>query len=119
MPYIKQHKRDVLDPVIEMVRSALVQLELDDDENNMEGNLNYIITKLLRTCYNTNYADINSAIGMLACVQLEHYRTIAGPYETQKCFENGDVEADTLDVHLKETIARRNNNDKYTDDSGC
>jgi len=119
MPYIKQHKREVLDPVIEKVRSALVQLELDDDENQMEGNLNYIITKLLRTCYNTNYADINSAIGLLTCVQLEHYRTIAGPYETQKCFDNGDVDANTPDVLLNETITSQDNKNKYTDGSGC
>lgn len=94
MPYIKQEKREGLNVAINALYKALVDLELDDDMNNMEGNLNYSITRLLRMCYGESYGEINDAIGVLQCVMLEHYRTMAVPYENQKKFENGDVETD-------------------------
>lgn len=93
MPYVKQSKRDVLDPIIDDLHQALVELELDDESNNMEGNLNYTFTRLLRKVYTTgNYAEINDAMGVLLCTALEHYRTKAAPYEDQKKHDNGDVE---------------------------
>jgi hypothetical protein len=92
MPYIKQEKRDVLDSTIDVLHRLLVDLELDDDTNNMEGNINYIFTRLLRKCYGNSYAEINDAMGILNCVTHEFYRVVAAPYENQKQFENGDVE---------------------------
>lgn len=93
MPYVPQIKRDDLDPVIDELHSRLVDLQLDDPNNNMEGNLNYILTRLIRKVYTVgNYREINDCVGMLFCVALEHYRTKAAPYEDQKKFENGDVE---------------------------
>ena len=92
MPYIVKEKRHVLDPHIDNLHRELVGLESDDPMNNMEGNLNYIITALLRKVYGKSYAEINAAIGMLECCKLEHYRTVAAPYEDQKKFDNGDVE---------------------------
>jgi hypothetical protein len=95
MPYIKQDKRDVLDPVIEQLHTTLVDMEVDDDQNNMEGNLNYAITRLLMMVYgdrnSTRYAQINDAIGVLECIKQEYYRKVAAAYEDQKAFENGDV----------------------------
>jgi hypothetical protein len=92
MPYIKQEKRDVLDPSIDALHRLLVDLELDDDANNMEGNINYIFTRILRKCYGNSYAEINDAMGILNSVTHEFYRVVAAPYENQKQFENGDVE---------------------------
>ncbi len=93
MPYIIQEKRDVLDPYIDDLHHALVELELDDESNNTEGNLNYIFTRLIRKVYTTgNYAQVNDIMGVLLCTALEHYRTQAGPYEDQKKHDNGDVE---------------------------
>lgn len=95
MPYITQNKRDQVDPAIDQLHKALVDLELDDDKNNMEGNLNYVITRLMRKCYSSNnYGEINDAIGVLSCIMMEHYRTVATPLENQKCFENGDIETE-------------------------
>lgn len=92
MPYITKEKRKVLDDIIDNLHKELVNLQLDDpDTNNMEGNLNYVITRLLRKVYGKSYRDINDSIGMLACVMLEHYRTFAAPYEDIKKEENGDV----------------------------
>jgi hypothetical protein len=104
VPYINQSKRDVLDAAIDNLQKVLVDLELDNDNNNMEGNLNYTITRLLRMCYGKSYGEINDAIGMLQCVMLEHYRTIAVPYENQKKFENGDVEVSLVSEYLDEIV---------------
>ena len=92
MPYIKQDKRDILDPAIAELFTLLINLQLDDESNNMEGNMNYIFTKLLKQCYGDSYGEINDALGVLSAVQLEFYRRVAAPYEDQKIYDNGDVE---------------------------
>ena len=92
MPYVQQPKRDVLDPIINDLHNALVGLELDDPSNNFEGNMNYIITKLITVCYTaTSYREINDVVGMLECVKQEYYRRVAAPYENMKAHDNGDV----------------------------
>ena len=93
MPYIKQEKRDVLDPAIDELLNALRELESDDPNNNMEGNLNYAITRLLKRCYKgAGYRGINDAMGMMFSCALEFYRKDAGPYEDTKEEANGKVE---------------------------
>lgn len=92
MPYIKQEKRDVLDSTIDAMHQLIVELHLDDESDNMEGNMNYILTRLLKKCYGDSYAEINDAMGMLECVKHEFYRCVAAPYEDQKKYDNGDVE---------------------------
>ena len=96
MPYIENSKRIYLDPVIEELHRTLVEMEMDDESTNTEGNLNYAITRLLMMVYgnsdSTSYRDINDAIGVLESVKLEFYHKVARPYEDQKCFENGDIE---------------------------
>ena len=91
MPYITQDKRDVLDPVIEDLITALRGLQSDDPEDNTEGNLNYVISKLLDKMYVVDCKEINNALGMLFATSLEYYRRVAAPYEDQKRFENDDV----------------------------
>lgn len=111
MPYIIQEKRDVLDPIIDELHRELVGLELDDESNNTQGNLNYIFTRLIRKIYGTagNYQNINDALGMLFGVALEHYRTVAGPYEDQKKFDNGDVEVNVPSIVTSELIVEESN----------
>lgn len=104
MPYISQTKRVTLDPLIDAMHQELVNLETDDENNNMEGNMNYLITRLIRKVYGQSYREINDAMGMLECVKLEHYRTMAVPYEDQKKYENGDVEAVNTPVILNEVV---------------
>lgn len=95
MPYIHPDKRSVLDPEIDSLFRALGDLDFDDENNNTEGNINYIITRLLMLVYGdkegTRYSHINDAMGVLACVQAEFYRKIAAPYEDLKEEENGEV----------------------------
>lgn len=92
MPYINKSKRVVLDPAIDQVLNNLRELECDDDKNNMEGNINYLFTRILHHVYpGTSYREVNDVVGVLECCKLEYYRRIAAPYETQKAFENKDV----------------------------
>ncbi len=114
MPYILQDKRDVLDPTIDELHKLLIGMQLDDESNNMEANLNYLITRLIRMCYGDSYSEINDAIGMLSCVMLEHYRTIAAPYEDQKKFDNGQIDIDRVDIILNEVVVKKNSSD-----AGC
>lgn len=108
MPYIVQEKRDVLDPTIEELHRLLVDLETDDENNNMEGNLNYVVSRLLMMVYgdreSTRYAQINDAMGMIFCAALEYYRKVAAPYEDQKEFENGAVETFRSDPEVVGTV---------------
>ena len=104
MPYILPNKRTILDPKIDELHTALVDLEMDDVNNNLEGNLNYIVTRLIRKCYGTSYGEINDAIGMLECVKMEHYRKVAAPYEDQKEFENGSVDGSNVPIILNEVV---------------
>lgn len=92
MPYIKQEKREVLNPAIDSLLNALRELECDDPANDMGGNLNYAFTKILHQCYGERYAEMAQAVSVLEMAKLEFYRMKAAPYEEQKRFENGDVE---------------------------
>lgn len=92
MPYILKDKRTVLDPAIDELLNALRELESDDPSNDMGGNLNYTITRLLRRCYGQKYSEMAQAVSVLEMAKLEYYREVAAPYENQKKFENGEVE---------------------------
>ena len=107
MPYIVQEKRNELDPAIDQLHSILVKLATDDETNNFEGNMNYIITRLIKLCYDTSYADINDIVGMLECVKLEYYRKTAAIYEDQKEYENGPVDATRTSMILNEVTVEK------------
>lgn len=92
MPYINPLKRDVLNPAINELLNALRELECDDAENDMGGNLNYVITVLLKRCYGEKYSEMAQAVSVLEMAKLEYYRKVAAPYESQKEFDNGPVE---------------------------
>lgn len=91
MPYIKSLKRDVLEVHINSLLNALRELESDDPLNDMGGNLNYVITRLLDRCYKRKYSEMAQAVSVLEMAKLEYYRRVAAPYETQKCHDNNDV----------------------------
>ena len=97
MPYIAQEKRRQVDHLIDDLRFALASMEADDELNNMDGNVNYIITRLLMSVYGdkdtTTYSNINAVIGVLECAKNEFYRKVAAPYEDQKEFDHGGTDA--------------------------
>lgn len=92
MPYIQQDKRAVLNPSINELLNALRELESDDPDNDMGGNLNYVITNLLIRCYGLKYRELAQAVSVLEMAKLEFYRKVAAPYEDQKEFDNGSIE---------------------------
>jgi hypothetical protein len=91
MPYIVQQKRDTLNSAINELLNALRELESDDPSNDMGGNLNYAITRLLKRCYGQKYSEMAQAVSVLEMCKLEYYRMVAAPYETQKEHDNGSV----------------------------
>ena len=89
MPYIKQVERDKLDGYIQ---DLVQELEYEFKQWQVDGALNYIITKLLMELYTPSYFNYNRAIGVLECVKQEYYRKVVAKYEELKEFENGAVE---------------------------
>lgn len=87
MPYIKDKDRKVIGP---------------PDLNGVafSGELNYKITSLCHEfilTHGLNYSTLNKVIGVLECAKQELCRTVVGPYENKKRWENGSIsELDAL-----------------------
>ncbi|MEK6895717.1 MAG: hypothetical protein AABX48_04315 [Nanoarchaeota archaeon] len=88
MPYIDKNQREKYDKII----NELAKIVSEEKEELQDGDMNYIITKLIKKIYPLKYRHINRAMGMLECIKQEFYRRVAGPYEDIKIKENGDVE---------------------------
>jgi hypothetical protein len=72
------------------------RIMLGDDVPKTPGELNYLITELIKMYIgyidkSPNYADMNEVIGVLECCKLEFYRRIVADYEDEKIEINGDV----------------------------
>ena len=87
MPYIKSENRVKYDRILHELIDILKSLPVEE----VDGELNYVVTKLLKEIYPLRYFHINKAIGVLECVKLEFYRRVAAPYEDKKIKESGDV----------------------------
>ena len=87
MPYIKTAKRTKYNKVLSELAEILKALPPEE----VDGELNYVITKLLKEVYPLRYFHLNKAIGVLECAKLEYYRRVAAPYEDKKIQESGDV----------------------------
>ncbi|MCJ7770193.1 hypothetical protein MUP37_01300 [Candidatus Bathyarchaeota archaeon] len=87
MPYIKPENRKKYDTVLKELVSILKTLPPEE----VDGELNYVVTKILKGVYPLRYYHINKAIGVLECAKLEFYRRVAAPYEDIKIRESGDV----------------------------
>jgi hypothetical protein len=87
LPYIKPENRIKYDTVLKELVGILKTLPPEE----VDGELNYVVTKLLKGVYPLRYYHINKAIGVLECAKLEFYRRVAAPYEDIKIKENGDV----------------------------
>jgi hypothetical protein len=87
MPYIPREKRIKLEPELGSLISKLKQLPT----NEIDGNINFIFTKILDSCYDLRYFSLNRAMGSLESVKQEFYRRKIAPYEDSKMNEHGDV----------------------------
>jgi len=87
LPYIKSEKRKKYEKIIQELVGILKSLPPEE----VDGDLNYVVTKLLKEVYPLRYYHINKAVGVLECIKLEFYRRVAAPYEDVKIKESGDV----------------------------
>ena len=87
MPYIKSGNRNKYNTILKELIETLKALPPQE----ADGELNYIVTKMLKEIYPLRYFHINRAVGVLECIKLEYYRRVAAPYEDAKIQESGDV----------------------------
>lgn len=87
MPYIKSENRKKYEKVLQELLGILKALPPEE----VDGELNYVVTKILKEVYPLRYFHINKAVGVLECIKLEFYRRVAAPYEDLKIKESGDV----------------------------
>ena len=87
MPYIKAINRNKYEKLLENLINILKTLPPE----KIDGELNYVVTKILKEIYPLRYFHINKAMGVLECIKLEYYRRVAAPYEDLKIKETGDV----------------------------
>lgn len=87
MPYIKAGNRNKYEKVLENLVKILKTLPPEA----IDGELNYVVTKILKEIYPLRYFHINKAVGVLECIKLEYYRRVAAPYEDLKIEETGDI----------------------------
>ena len=87
MPYIKMEDRGKYEEVLEELIDILKGLPVE----KIDGELNYVITRMLKESYPLRYFNLNRAVGVLECSKLEFYRRVVAPYEDVKIRESGDV----------------------------
>lgn len=91
MPYIKEEKREELDPCIDNLIRCL-DPEKDLIIDNILGNINYTFSRILGGLMGTpSYDKIAMITGVLENIKQEFYRRVAEPYEDKKILENGDI----------------------------
>lgn len=88
MPYIKEEKRQELEPVLQQLGLKLM--------NESSGVWNYAITALIRRWFASftiagRYEDFERVNGLLESIKLEFWRRMMVPYEEVKIEQNGDV----------------------------
>jgi len=87
MPYIKQEKRPLYKEDIENLVKKLAEQPLQEQD----GDLNYVVTSIMKMLYQPRYFNYNRAMGVLEAIKQEYYRRVVAPYEDKKIEENGDV----------------------------
>ncbi|OHE56201.1 MAG: hypothetical protein A3K61_07405 [Thaumarchaeota archaeon RBG_16_49_8] len=87
MPYIEHSERGKYEKCIQELLKILKGRPLQE----VDGELDYVITSLLKGLYEPKYFNYNRAIGVLETTKQEFYRRALAPYEDEKIEEAGDV----------------------------
>jgi len=87
MPYIAKDDRPRYDKTL----GELIKTLKERPVENVDGDINYCVTRILKEVYPLRYFHLNRAMGVLSCIQQEFYRRVAAPYEDTKIQQNGDV----------------------------
>jgi hypothetical protein len=88
MPYIGKNKR----PEIDTLLNPLIEYLESQKMEEIDGELNYVMSRLLKDVYPPKYFNFNRAMGVLESVKQEFYRRHVAPYEEGKIKENGDID---------------------------
>lgn len=88
MPYIKQKEREKYKELI----NQMIELLEREEEKDIDGSLNYVVSSILKKLYKPKYFNYNRAMGVLECIKQEFYRKQVASYEEEKIKENGDLE---------------------------
>jgi hypothetical protein len=88
MPYIGKNKR----PEIDALLNPLIEYLESQKMEEIDGELNYVMSRLLKDVYPPKYFNFNRAMGVLESVKQEFYRRHVAPYEEGKIKENGDID---------------------------
>lgn len=83
MPYIKQERRQEVDPIVELMQKSEVKAD---------GDLNYILYKYCKNHVKPSYNNYKNYIGELRQCAVEIERRILASYEDEKILENKDVD---------------------------
>ena len=83
MPYIKQSRREKLDPLVDLLREKQIKAD---------GDLNYLLYAYCLRHVEPSYNQYKNFCGELRQCVTEIERRLLGPYEDEKIIENGDVE---------------------------
>lgn len=90
MPYIEKKYRTKIDSLVsDLVRE--LSLCAIKSEKDVDGFMNYAITRLIDKMTMKGYINYEKTIGLLECIQLEYYRRVVGEYEDEKCEQHGEV----------------------------
>jgi|TARA_B100000315_G_scaffold150591_1_gene139344 hypothetical protein len=87
MPYIDKKRRIKYEKGLKEVLNMLNKVS----NENVDGELNYVISMILKGLYKPSYYNYNRAIGVLESIKLEYYRREIAAYENKKIKENGDI----------------------------
>ena len=87
MPYIRPERREKYNDVLRELIDIFKALPVEE----VDGEFNYVVTKILKEIYIKRYFHLNKAIGVLECIKQEFYRRVLAPYEDVKIKESGDV----------------------------
>jgi hypothetical protein len=87
MPYINKKERIKYEKGLKEVLNMLNKVP----NENVDGELNYVISMILKGLYKPSYYNYNRAIGVLESIKLEYYRREVAAYENKKIKENGDI----------------------------
>jgi len=88
MPYIAPERRPAYDPAIADLVAKLREAPVE----KLDGDLNYVITRLLLGGIDKpSYFSYNARLGVLEACKLEFFRRHVATYEDEAIVRNGDL----------------------------
>ena len=87
MPYIKEEERGKWREIISKIGEMVKEIPTE----KIDGELNFLISSVMKDAYPPKYFNYNRAIGLLESIKQEFYRKQVGPYEDEKEAQHGSI----------------------------